>query len=144
MEMIRLDREFELFVTKAEDGSVTRIIMTQQVDYPWISVKEMVHKDHDVTCGIYLEDETGLRVILSYSTERDGKIWQHVSVSREGRVPSYEELCMVKETLVGPEKGAVQVFPPKEEHVNYHPYCLHLWHCCDGNPLPDFRREGKV
>jgi hypothetical protein len=80
----------------------------------------------------------GYIVIIS-GTVKDGGRWVHLSFSRGDRVPDWEELKAVKSRFLGDETLAVQVFPPKSQWVNVHPYCLHLWHCVDGDPLPDFR-----
>lgn len=85
-----------------------------------------------------------LGVIVGVEIHDDGKKWIHVSVSHQNKIPNYESLCMVKRLWVGEERKAVQVFPPKSEHVNDHLRCLHLWACLDGDGLPDFRREGSL
>lgn len=93
-------------------------------------------------CGYW--HESGLRVLASVLVEKDARRWFHVSCSLASRRPSYEELCTVKAVFVGSHRRAIQVFPPKAEHVNFHPYTLHLWCCLDGDGLPDFRRDGVV
>ncbi len=80
----------------------------------------------------------GLRVLMDVGMEYDGKRWLHVSLSRKGRLPSYDDMCAVKNLFIGPDKMAIQVFVPSAQHVNIHPTCLHLWHCIDGDVLPDF------
>lgn len=86
----------------------------------------------------------GLAVILSGAVELDGRRWIHVSVSRRDRVPSYEDLALIKRVFIGRDKRALQLFVPEAEHVNVHRFCLHLWHCLDGDGLPDFRAQGQV
>lgn len=85
-----------------------------------------------------------LMVIVTGGAYADGKRWVHVSFSRPARVPSYEDMCWVKRSFIGDERMAVQVFPRASEHVNIAKYCLHLWHCVDGDPTPDFRIEGQI
>ena len=53
--------------------------------------------------------------------------WEHVSVSRKSRVPSYEDLVRIKNLFWDNSDTVMQLFVPKEDHVNYRPYCLHLW-----------------
>jgi hypothetical protein len=53
--------------------------------------------------------------------------WEHVSVSVDGRVPNWQEMCFVKNLFWSDEECVVQFHPPKSEYVNLHPYCLHLW-----------------
>lgn len=85
-----------------------------------------------------------LRVTCSARTEADGKRWMHVSCGRPDRLPSWDELVLVKETFIGAERLAIQVIPPRAQHVNIHPNVLHLWCCLDGDPTPDFRVNGQV
>lgn len=63
-----------------------------------------------------------LRVIIS-----DGGGWEHVSVSLHNRCPTWDEMCFVKDLFWGEDDLVVQMHPPKDDYVNYHPYCLHLW-----------------
>jgi hypothetical protein len=46
--------------------------------------------------------------------------------------------------FVGSARKAVMVLPAEEEHVNIHPFCLHLYSPLDRDPLPDFRMNGGV
>lgn len=83
-----------------------------------------------------------LSVIVSGAVELDGKRWLHVSCAYASRLPSWEDLRMVKDLFIGPDRAAYQVLPPTAKHVNIHSYCLHLWSCVDGDPLPDFTQGG--
>lgn len=85
-----------------------------------------------------------LMVIAGGWVEADNKRWIHVSYSRPGKMPSYADLVLVKDRFIGAARSAISVHPPKSEHVSLHPYCLHLWHCLDGDGLPDFRHEGQI
>ncbi len=82
--------------------------------------------------------DAGLRICASIKRERDQKRWLHVSFSREGRLPSWEELTLVKDVVIGATRTALQVLPPKSKYVNHHPYTLHLWTCLEGDVTPDF------
>lgn len=87
----------------------------------------------------------GLKVIASVE-EWGGRLWLHASTSRENRLPSWEELKMVKDFVMGRETLALQVLPPASKYVNLHPFCLHLWRALEGpDPVPDFTRgSGQV
>jgi hypothetical protein len=63
-----------------------------------------------------------LKVIAS-----DGGGWEHASVSRDDRVPNWEEMCHVKGMFWGPEDVVMQLHPRESEYVNFHPRTLHLW-----------------
>jgi len=82
----------------------------------------------------------GLSVIISGGVELDGRAWIHVSLSRRSRMPTYDDLALVKRLFIGADYKAIMVFPPDSEKVNIHRYCLHLFRCVGYDPLPDFTR----
>ncbi len=87
----------------------------------------------------------GLSVLVSVARQpEDGRCWLHVSATRPDRIPSYEDLCLVKRVFVGADRQALQIFPRAERHVSLHNYCLHLWCCLDGDGLPDFGAHGTI
>lgn len=88
----------------------------------------------------YRAIEGFMTVILSVAREEDGRRWLHVSLARPERLPSWDDLRMIKDLFIGKDKLAVQVLPPTSNWVNEHPYCLHLFHCLDGAITPDFTR----
>lgn len=63
-----------------------------------------------------------LRVIASND---DG--WDHVSVSLRDRTPTWDEMEYIKHLFFRPDETAMQLHVPGSDHVNNHPYCLHLW-----------------
>ena len=84
----------------------------------------------------------GLRVIIDCEEKDDGRRWVHVSVSRKNWTPSHDDMCLVKRSFIG-NRYAYAVFPPEEQYVNIHRYCLHLWALAegDGRVLPEFRGQ---
>ena len=81
----------------------------------------------------------GLAVIVQEADiYGDGNTWRHVSMSHPNKLPSYKEMCLCKSVFIGDDKKAIQVFPEKSEHVNIHPYCLHLFCNLTGDNIPDF------
>lgn len=69
--------------------------------------------------------------------------WDHVSISvrRKGDrhhhgLPSWAEMCLIKDLFWEPEDVVVQFHPRASEYVDQHP-CLHLWHYIPGFPTPD-------
>lgn len=83
-----------------------------------------------------------LRVIAS-----DGLGWEHVSVSKKYEMPSWEEMCKIKELFWDdPEDWAIQYHPRKSSYVNNHSFCLHLWCPVDksGFKLPDSFLVGSL
>jgi hypothetical protein len=76
-----------------------------------------------------------LRVIAA-----SGGGWDHVSISLPDRTPRWEELEFVKRLLFKPHEIAVQFHVPADDHINVHPYTLHLWrHHTRRFPLPPKR-----
>lgn len=87
----------------------------------------------------------GLGVIVSACIEADKRRWLHVSIShRGGRLPTWREICEIKDVFCGTERTAYQVHPPQNKHVSIHDACLHLWCPLDGPVTPDFTRGGET
>lgn len=80
-----------------------------------------------------------LKVLRSASEMKDGSKWIHVSLSRPDRMPEYWEMVKVKEYFLGEYVEAYMVFAKKEDHVNVHSYCLHLW-----SPLTEYNRMANL
>ena len=73
-----------------------------------------------------------------YVIASDGGGWEHVSVSRKDRCPTWDEMCQIKALFWGEEDCVVQYHTPRSEYVNNHPYCLHLWRPIGSViPMPD-------
>ena len=73
------------------------------------------------------------------------RVWLHVSLSRPHTMPSYQDMCEVKSLFVGADRKAFQVFAEESQHVNIHPYCLHLWCAVEGgDDLPNFGAAGTI
>jgi hypothetical protein len=80
----------------------------------------------DETCGMFWVkspiDRADMKVIAS-----SGMGWDHVSVSRSNRCPNWPEMEAVKRLFFKDEETAMQLHVPPSDHINVHPYCLHLW-----------------
>ena len=80
----------------------------------------------DETCGAFAfpspSDGQPLRVIAS-----SGEGWDHVSVSREKRCPNWPEMEFVKRKFFEDNETAMQLHVAIADHINMHPYTLHLW-----------------
>jgi hypothetical protein len=53
--------------------------------------------------------------------------WEHVSVSFRSRIPSWEEMCEIKDLFFHKNETVLQFHPEEAEYVNEHSNCLHLW-----------------
>ena len=61
----------------------------------------------------------------------DGGGWEHVSASRKDRCLTWEEMCIIKSIFWEDSDCVIQYHPPKDQYVNNHEYCLHLWRPID-------------
>ena len=57
----------------------------------------------------------------------NGGGWEHVSVSNEKHIPSWNVMCKIKDLFFKDTETVIQFHPPKSEYVNLHKNCLHLW-----------------
>jgi hypothetical protein len=76
-------------------------------------------------CGCFIFRRGGdstLRVFADSSDE-----WDHVSVSLVNRCPTWEEMEYVKRLFFKDTETAMQLHVPPADHINVHPYVLHLW-----------------
>ena len=87
----------------------------------------------------YVNGDRGISLIVT-SEMHDGKRWIHLSIAGMTGTPMWNDLIGARDAVLGSDKKAIQILPPKKEHVNLHPTCFHLFHCLDGDPLPDFTR----
>ena len=61
-----------------------------------------------------------------------GEGWEHVSCHIKmpdgtSRIPSWMEMCLVKNIFWEPEDCVIQYHPPRSQYVNISDYTLHLW-----------------
>ena len=58
----------------------------------------------------------------------NGGGWDHVSIHRpNGKLPTWDEMCAIKDMFFDEDEVVVQYHPRKSEYVNIHEGCLHLW-----------------
>lgn len=76
-------------------------------------------------------DGADLRVVASW-----GAGWDHVSVSRQRRIPNWTEMQFIYANFFNDDELVVQYHVPQSQHVNFHPFCLHLWRPNDGRAIP--------
>lgn len=95
--------------------------------------------------GYMLYDPYGMSVIITGEIH-DGKKWLHISFAKPDAMPTYYDIQRVKENYLGKDRKAIMVFPEEKNHVNIHPYCLHLFTCISpgGDGLPEFSKDGSL
>ena len=95
--------------------------------------------------GIVLVDNWFGTVV--WGTDENG--WEHVSVAPHMReiIPSWEDMCIIKDIFWDDEEAVLQIHPPKSKHVNLMENCLHLWRPKGGihgmNPEWDEAEDGN-
>lgn len=88
-------------------------------------------------------DEPGIKYYQCIVS--DGMGWRHLSVvmlnekkEPANTMPSWEDMCYLKDLFWDVTACVVQYHPPHSEYVNNHQYCLHLWEPTDFTlPMPD-------
>lgn len=90
------------------------------------------------------------RIDMSFVASWGGG-WDHVSVAPTKRkvVPTWEQMCKVKELFFEDNEAVIQIHPPKNQYVNNLGNCLHLWRANDKPMLlpPSFMvglRQGQT
>lgn len=69
-------------------------------------------------------DRTDMTFVASW-----GGGWEHVSVApvKRNKIPTWEQMCAVKDVFFKDDEAVIQIHPPKAEYVNMMTNCLHLW-----------------
>ena len=80
----------------------------------------------DNTCGVFVVPSPVDRQSLGVIASAGGR-WDHVSVSRKARCPTWAELEHVKRLFFADDETAMQLHVPSTGHISVHPFCLHLW-----------------
>lgn len=76
-------------------------------------------------------DGADLRVVASTDLG-----WDHVSVSRQRRIPNWIEMHFIYANFFNDDETVMELHVPQSQHVNFHPFCLHLWRPNDGRTIP--------
>ena len=84
---------------------------------------QIVRKGFDGGMGEFTKGNLkGMTVIWSYAGG-----WEHVSIDGKNRLPTWDEMCLIKGMFWDDNECCVQYHPPKSEYVNNLRYCLHIW-----------------
>jgi hypothetical protein len=80
----------------------------------------------DETCGAFITPSPlDQKPLVVQASANEG--WDHVSVSREKRVPNWHEMSHIHRVFFKDGEVAMQLHLPASDHINIHPNCLHLW-----------------
>lgn len=84
---------------------------------------QIIRKDFDGGMGVFTKGSLkNMTVIWSY-----GGGWEHISIDGKNRMPTWNEMCQLKDMFFTYDECCVQYHPPKSDYVNNIPYCLHIW-----------------
>jgi len=75
-------------------------------------------------CFILKSNKNNKEILRVIASSQEG--WDHVSVSLEYRCPVWKEMEFVKKLFMG-DVVAYQLHLPESDHINCHPYVLHIW-----------------
>ena len=76
-------------------------------------------KEAQKRCGTFMLGECSVIVGL--------EVGWHLSIAHPTRYPTYEEIKEARYKFLPNETTVAMLFPPKEEFVNLHSNCFHLW-----------------
>ena len=89
----------------------------------------------DSTCGAFVipspVDRKPLHVIAAADLG-----WDHVSVSRPNRTPTWGEMEHIKRLFFRDDEAAMQLHVPVAQHISLHPNVLHIWRPHGHPPIP--------
>ena len=61
--------------------------------------------------------------------------WEHLSVSFDDMLPDWNYMQEMKEMFWKDDEECFQLHPKKENYINNHNYCLHIWRSLE-QPIP--------
>lgn len=88
------------------------------------------HNGHMIVRGAF---KNGRKFAAIAGWNEDG--WEHVSITLTDveRCPKWDEMAYIKDLFWNEDELVVQLHPPKDQYVNLHPHCLHLWRPVEGD-----------
>lgn len=79
----------------------------------------------------------GHLLVLETKCEQHGDYpFHHISVSHPSRYPTWDELLEVRYTFFPDTAEVAQILPRKEQYINLHKHCFHLWSPHSGKLVP--------
>lgn len=62
---------------------------------------------------------------------RSEEVGWHISISGPNRYPTWDEVSHARYTLIPDDINMAMMLPKKQDYVNVHDYCFHLWQMPD-------------
>lgn len=90
----------------------------------------------DGTCGVFSVPSIGQGREL-YVIASSGGGWEHVSVSKDKKPPTWAEMEQIKRMFFADDEVCMQLHVAVSDHISVHPNCLHIWRPTElAIPLP--------
>jgi len=70
--------------------------------------------------------KNGLGILKSIDNTPKWGDLLHISISHKHRYPSWDEIVLLKNHFFG-DMDVMMILPKKEDYVNVHKNCFHLW-----------------
>lgn len=83
-----------------------------------------IDRDMPMIGGSYYDTVSGKWLNFIFSVQMG---WEHLSVSMPSKTPSWDQMCVMKDLFWEDNEECFQYHPKKEDYVNIHPHCLHIW-----------------
>jgi len=64
---------------------------------------------------------------LPHLTIKSKSRFLHISISRNDRYPSWDELVAIVEAIAGPDLDMAMIKPRRSDYVNLHSFAMHFW-----------------
>lgn len=87
----------------------------QPIEVPFTNVSGMEPGTRKFRMG-------GCTILLS-----DSHVGWHLSISHPQRYPTWDEIAEARYKLVPDKVTMAMMLPPRDEYLNLHPNCFHLW-----------------
>lgn len=112
-----------MFASNEGDGGLFIINVKFDAEKPPIP-RNIIVPDH-----LRMQPQTEERKVSFAVFATNDAGWEHISVTipKEKRTPTWDEMEFLKQLFWEPQEAAFQIHPPQSEYVNMHPYCLHIW-----------------
>lgn len=112
-------------IFRVQDMSICKAAPLPEAPKDWKYVGTALIDTGD--CAVYQHKASTLSVLRSIDDLGDGRKTLHVSVSRKGKLPSWEDLRLCKTLFMGPDVDAYHVIPRATDYVNMNQNTMHLW-----------------
>ena len=122
-------------ICRVQDVNICKAAPLQETPKGWTFV--WITRIDVGYCAVYQHKASSLTVLRSIDDLGDGKLVLHVSVSRKGKQPTWEDLKRCKTLFMGPDVDAYHIIPRAGDHVNMNRHTMHLW-----TPWKEDNKEG--